>query len=346
MPQLMSQYIRVLLASATLLCTLLLPGLAVAQGTLETIQVHGPALEGNLAGDDPEREVFVYLPPGYAEDTGTRYPVVYFLHGYGATAQIYVEGVLDLPASADAAITAGAQPAIIVVPNAYNTYSGSMYANSPTVGDWESYIADDLVTYIDSNYRTLAAPGSRGLSGHSMGGYGTLRIGMKRPGVFAALYAMSACCLLNQAPDAAAVAEQVERMAEGSVAEAGGFANVLQAQASAWAPNPQNPPYYSDWPYDDEGEALPLVQGKWIANSPLVTVDQYVPVLQGYRAIALDVGDKDSLVDSNSRLSAALERLGVAHGYEIYDGDHGNRVGQRFREEVLPFFTQHLDTVE
>ena len=57
----------------------------------------------------------------------------------------------------------------------------------------------------------------------------------------------------------------------------------------------------------------------------------------------LDVGDKDSLLDSNTRLSGELERLGIVHAYEVYDGDHGNRVGARFRENVLTFFTQHLD---
>ena len=59
---------------------------APAKGTLERIMVHGRALEGNLEGDSPERPVVVYLPPSYARDTSRRYPVLYFLHGYTATA--------------------------------------------------------------------------------------------------------------------------------------------------------------------------------------------------------------------------------------------------------------------
>src|SRR5438309_1704037 len=59
-------------------------------GTVERITVHGRALEGNLEGDSPDRAVVVYLPPGYARDTARRYPVLYFLHGYGATAETYV----------------------------------------------------------------------------------------------------------------------------------------------------------------------------------------------------------------------------------------------------------------
>src|SRR5215470_7682686 len=53
------------------------------KGKLERIKVHGKSLEGNLEGDSPDREVFVYLPPSYQTQTSRRYPVVYMLHGYG-----------------------------------------------------------------------------------------------------------------------------------------------------------------------------------------------------------------------------------------------------------------------
>ena len=86
---------------------------------------------------------------------------------------------------------------IVVMPNAYSKYGGSMYSSSVTTGDWEMYIAEDLVAYMDSHYRTIPERGSRGLAGHSMGGYGAVRIGMKRPDVFSSLYIMSACCLIN-----------------------------------------------------------------------------------------------------------------------------------------------------
>jgi len=326
------------------LASLLVAGTAMAQaggGTLEQIRVPGPSLAGNLSGDDATRDVFVYLPPGYAGQTDRRYPVVYFLHGYGANAQAYVN-LLGLPEAADQAIAAGAREMIVVLPDANSPYSGSMYSNSPTTGDWEGFVADDLVAYIDEHYRTLPEPGSRGLSGHSMGGYGTLRIGMKRPGVFGALFAMSSCCLLNRAPAAEAVAQQRERTADGQP-QGGGFANVLLAQAAAWAPNPQNPPLYFDWPYDENGEPDPVVAGRWAANSPLVFVDQYVPALKSYRAIFLDVGDRDSLMATNVQLDEALDRLGIAHEFELYEGDHGNRVAARFRANVLPFFSAELD---
>ena len=60
-------------------------------GTMERITVHGRSLEGNLEGDSPDRPVIVYLPPGYAKETARRYPVLYYLHGYTATAEAYAK---------------------------------------------------------------------------------------------------------------------------------------------------------------------------------------------------------------------------------------------------------------
>jgi S-formylglutathione hydrolase FrmB len=229
-----------------------------------------------------------------------------------------------------------------------------MFSNSVTTGDWESYIADDLIAYVDGHYRTLARRESRGLSGHSMGGYGTVRIGMKRPDVFAALYAMSSCCLLidpARGGDVVMRAARERAAAQGQTAEqrpsgrpdpSAGFANALSAQAAAWAPNPDNPPQYFDLPFKN-GELDPLVAAKWLANAPLLMVDQYVPSLKRYRAIALDVGNADPLRADNVNLDAALTRLRVAHEFEEYEGDHGNRVRERFASKVLPFFSEQLD---
>jgi enterochelin esterase-like enzyme len=340
----------VLGATVAIVTAQIAPGTLLAQGpagSLEKIRVHGPALEGNLSGDDSTREAFVYLPPSYATETERRYPVVYFLHGYTATADAY-SNFLELPRSADQAIADGAREMIIVLPDAFTAYSGSMYSNSATTGDWESFVADDLVAHIDANYRTLPARESRGLAGHSMGGYGTMRIGMKRPDAFGVLYAMSSCCLLM---DPAEGGDAVMRAAS-ERADAGeprgrpdpnaGFANALFAQAAAWAPNPDNPPDYFDLPFKD-GELDRLVAAKWIANAPLVMVDQYVPSLKRYRAIALDVGDADPLGADNLNLDAALTRLGVDHRFELYEGDHGNRVRERFAAKLVPFFSEHLD---
>jgi pimeloyl-ACP methyl ester carboxylesterase len=315
------------------------------KGTVEKIKIHGKALEGNLEGDSPDRDVFVYLPPSYAKDTTRRYPVVYFLHGYGVNAEAYWK-MMTVPDTADKDIAANTSKEMILVnPDAFTIYDGSMYSNSLTTGDWEGYVSHDLVQYIDSHYRTIANRDSRGLAGHSMGGYGTLRIGMKHPEVFSALYAMSSCCLMNS-PQVrpAPPANAAPAPANGAAPARGrgrGFANVGSAQAAAWAPNPNNPPKFFDL-LEEDGKLRPEIAAKYVANSPMVMIDQYVPQLEQYRAIALEVGTADTLFQSNKQLDAELSRLKVPHTYETYEGDHTNRVKERYETRVLPFFSTNL----
>src|SRR5436853_471873 len=163
---------------------------------VEHVKIHGRSLEGNLEGDTADPDVAVYLPPSYATDKSKRYPVVYLLHGYGGRDDTFNGRLATLPDSSDNQIKAGTiKEMIVVMPNSYTLHKGSMYSNSVTTGDWEGYVAVDLVAYMDSHYRTIPNRASRGLGGHSMGGYGALKIGMKHPEVFSALYLMSSCCL-------------------------------------------------------------------------------------------------------------------------------------------------------
>ncbi len=325
---------------------------ATRKGACERIKVHGKSLEGNLAGDPADRDVSVYLPPSYAAERNRRYPVVYLLHGYTNsdegwygpnTKSGFQSAGTTLPAVADEAIARGAaREMILVMPNAYNAYQGSMYSSSVTTGDWEAYITRDLVSYIDSHYRTLATAASRGLAGHSMGGYGTIRLAMKHPGIFSSIYILSACCLTaNLVPkgDAYAQAEAVHTPAD--VAKLNRGPVTILAEAAAWSPNPKNPPFFFDLPIQD-GSPRPDVIARWAANAPLAMIDQYIPNLKELRAIGMDVGDKDGLAKSNEALSRVLSDYGIEHSFEIYDGDHTNRIAERVGAKVLPFFSANL----
>jgi|SRR5436190_1960668 len=320
---------------------------AARSGSVEHIKVHGAALEGNLEADSPDRDVTVYLPPGYAADRSRRYPVVYLLHGYGGTDSTWTGRLASLPDIADRLVAAGhLNELIVVMPNAFSLHKGSMYSSSVTTGDWESYIARDLVGYVDSHYRTIADRTGRGLAGHSMGGYGAVRIGMKRPDTFSVLYLMSACCLNAQTdarPDAMAASAAIRTREEAVEAAKGrGFGPSLNlALAAAWSPNPANAPLFLDLPIND-GRVRPEILAKWAANAPLVMIDQYVPSLKTYRAIGLDIGTSDTLLAFNQEFDRALKRFGIGHQYEEYDGDHTNRVAERLEMKVLPFFSSHL----
>ena len=314
---------------------------------VEHIKVHGKSLEGNLEGDSADRDVTIYLPPSYAKDKSRRYPVVYLLHGYGGRDDTFNGRLATLPDSADRDIAAGlAKEMIVVMPNSYTLHKGSMYSSSITTGDWESYVAVDLVAYVDGHYRTIPNRLSRGLGGHSMGGYGALRIGMKRPDVFSALYLMSSCCLnatLTFDPGRMAPAEAIKTREEAENAGRGrGFGpSVNLAEAAAWSPNPKNPPLYLDLPVKD-GQLQPDVIAKWAANAPLAMVGQYVTNLKKYNAISIEIGTKDGLYRTNKQLDDMLTSFGVAHGYDEYEGDHTNRVFERIEKNALPFFSKQL----
>jgi enterochelin esterase-like enzyme len=311
--------------------------------SVEHIKVHGKALEGNLEGDAVDRDVFVFLPPGYAKEKSRRYPVVYALHGYSIGAEQWTHEI-HVPQTIEGAFAKGIQEMIVVLPDSKTLHNGSMYSSSVTTGDFENFIAHDLVSYIDAHYRTIPDRMSRGLVGHSMGGYGATRIGMKHSDVFGSLYIMSPCCLSPRQggpanPDLEKQLESVKTPEDS--AKLSFFPRAMLASAAAWSPNPKNPPLYLDLPTKD-GQPQPAVLAKWAANAPLAFVDQYIGSLRQYRAISIDVGDQDGLKVDTGKLHDVLDTYGIKHGFEVYSGTHTSKVADRFQNHVMPFFSQNL----
>lgn len=320
------------------------PAVAGARSvTVERVKVHGAALEGNLEGNAVLRDVLVFLPPGYAREKPRRYPVVYALHGYFIGAEQWTHEI-HVPQTIEGAFAQGVKEMIVVLPDAKTVHNGSMYSSSATTGDFERFVAHDLVAYVDAHYRTIPERTSRGLAGHSMGGYGATRIGMKHADVFGSLYIMSPCCLAPRAaePPGSDVAKALEAVK--TPADAAGLPFPARAQlaaAAAWSPDPKSPPLYLELATKN-GEPQPLVLAKWAANAPLAFLDQYVGELRRYRAIAVDVGDQDRLKDDTARLHDALDRYAIANTLEVYAGTHTSKVADRFQNHVLPFFDRSL----
>ena len=307
----------------------------------ERITIRGKAIEGNLEGNTVDRTVLVFLPPGYQRERNRRYPVVYALHGYSIGAEQWAQEI-HVPQTIEGAFARGARELIVVLPDSKTRHNGSMYSSSVTTGDFEAFIARDVVSYVDAHYRTIPNRNSRGLVGHSMGGYGASRIGMKHADVFGSLYIMSPWCLSPRGIGPANPANEEALAAVKTPADSAALPFGLRAQlaaAAAWSPNPKNPPLFLDLP---TGENRPSVLARWAANAPLAFVDQYVGNLRQYRGIAIDVGDKDGLRADASRLHDALDKYGIAHGFEIYPGTHTSAVAVRFQEHVMPFFSRTL----
>ncbi len=116
----------------------------------------------------------------------------------------------------------------------------------------------------------------------------------------------------------------------------------ILAGSAAWAPNPNKPPFYANLPTID-GVIQPDIVSKIHANQALAIIDQYIGNLKQMTAIAFDVGDKDTAIAAASRkLSAVLDDYGIDYSFEVYDGDHFNRLRERLEMHAIPFFSENL----
>ena len=336
-----------------LVCAAALELHAQGGGVTHVDSVPAPSLEANLLGDPAWRQATVYLPPSYSKSS-KRYPVVYLLHGFDADHRAFMRGAyqnLNVRISMDSLIKAGrTREMIVVTPNARDFFDGSFYANSVTTGNWEDFIARDLVSYMDRRYRTVRNRSARGIAGHSMGGYGAIRVGMRHPETFSAIYALSACCLAQyDSIPTAGVRSWKGALAlseRDQFAKAGFISKILYEIAGVYSPNPSKPPFFVDFPYRLDGDSLVLVPDvavRWAAT-PMSMVPQYADGLRRMQ-IAFDAGTADGFKDipaNVTRLDSVLTSLGIPHAAELYDGTHGSRIRSRLESKVFPFFSKAL----
>jgi enterochelin esterase-like enzyme len=322
-------------------------------GTIKTDEFHFVSLEANLVGDSPKRSILVYLPPGYERQKKMSYPVVYLLHGFngygvGNKGWIREGGDFNVETISRLIGERKISPMIIVMPDGSNRYGGSFYTNSIATGNWEDHIVRDLVAFIDKNYRTLPRAESRGIAGHSMGGYGALKIALKHPDVFGAAYGTSSCCL-SYTPSAENSQSMIAAGKLASFAEADKATFPVQvrfALAAAWSANPTKPPFFSEYPLNVNGgdaERSSDVLARWQANIPTYMADQFATNLRRLRGIAFDAGTQEaSIQNANRQFAEALERNKIEHTFEIFEGGHTDKVRERIETKMLPFFSRTL----
>ena len=322
-----------------------------AQNTLGTIVsrvIESKSLQNN-GGEKTNCKISVYLPPQY-EQSSQRYPVIYYLHGFSGTDSINP----NMKTILDRGINLGKiRPYILVISNQKTLYDGSFYSNSSLIGNWSDFTAHDLVEYIDKNFRTIANRDSRGIAGHSMGGYGAFKIGMLFPDVFSSIYALSPGLLAfvkEFGPNSTSYKELGNIKTNEELFKSY-YPKVLVAVGRAWTPNLSNPPFYCDMPFTYEGDKMIVnssVLEKWQANMPVYMVDKYADNLRKLTAIKMDWGRNDAsrFPVQIGMLSQRLENLGINHYAEEYIGDHGNKIWTkdgRVLNDMLPFFNDYLN---
>ena len=286
----------------------------------------------------------MFLPPSYAKDKSRRYPVVYALHGYSIGAEQWT-GEIHVPQTIEGAFAQGAGEMIVVLPDSKTAHNGSMYSSSVTTGDFERFIAHDVVAYVDAHYRTIPDRASRGLVGHSMGGYGATRIGMKHPDVFGSLYVMSPCCLAPRGSGPASA--DLEKAVAGDEGARRTARSCRSSPERSWPRRRRGRPTRRTRRSISTCRRRTARRSRTSSPSGRRTrrsrfVDQYVGNLRQYRAIAMDVGDQDGLRVDAGKLHEVLDTYGIANGFEVYPGTHTSRVADRFQNHVLKFFGRSL----
>lgn len=331
-----------------------------ATGRVVADTVPAPSLAGNLLGDPVRQPAFVYLPPGYDAEPDRRYATIYLLHGVLDSPAVWVKPVyqgMTIQAAMDSLIAAGEiRPMIVVMPNGRNAYGGSFYMNSPVGGNWGDFISRDLVAYVDSTYRTLARPESRAIAGHSMGGFGALRLAMLHPDVFSVAWGMSPCCLCCVGTETPADHpvwremggfDSAEEMWEHLDETDDPWPLLVAGSGAAFAPDPDRPPLYFDPLYRVEGDSVVPTGAlaREAAALPLAEVAAHVDDLKRLRGFAFDDGYADQfphIPRAVHAFSDSLFALGVPHVFEMYAGDHRDRIGERLPGRILPWLDARL----
>jgi S-formylglutathione hydrolase len=311
--------------------------------TGDTVEITSQALAGNLLGDPATRTLRVLLPPGYAT-SGKRYPVVYVLHYFTGNSQSHY---YDFMSAFQNGHKAGeVRDMILVFPDASNKLDGSWYLDSPTTGGYETYVVQEVVNYIDGKYRSIPRAASRGVTGCSMGGDGTVHLAFMHPDVFGVAVPVSA----NYDWASPDWAKDIAQDFTGAPKNLGDFAGlpfgvqVYVSRAAAAAPNPSKPPFYEDMPFEISGGAPRAVAAVWDkigAVDPTHDATRYAKQPKRLAAIMLYHGSADDTVpvEFARNYDQLLTKLGIEHKYlEVANGGH---CGLAY-EPVLKFMTDHL----
>ncbi len=328
-------------------------------GALDELVVESDLLAGNALHDPARRPLYVYRSPGVELDHPKPLPSIYFIQGYtGQLDMIKQHDWLEpnIVERVDAMFAGGDCPAAIVVfVDCWTSYGGSQFLNSTSTGPYQDYLCDEVVQFVDSRYPTAADRDHRGLTGKSSGGYGAMVVPMMRPDVFGALASHAGDALFDvcYAADFRRKARILRDDFEGSwdvffdrLAEAEKFSYERFAPledygyAACYSPDPDRPGK-ALVPFEIEtGRLIDDIWQRWLELDPVRMAPGHADALRSMRRIYLDAGKSDEyFLDLGATAFAAeLDKLGVQHTLELFDGKHGGiayRYPGAIRELVL-----------
>jgi len=309
-------------------------------GRFDEHQLESAALRGNPLGDPHVRPLWVYVPPGAGE---TPLPSLYLIQGMTGQLDMWRNRSAFRPTVPELVdrlfAEEGCPPALVVFVDAWTSYGGSQFVDSPGTGDYHTYLCDEIVPFVDAHYRTLAEPAHRGISGKSSGGYGAMITPMLRPDLFGGLatHAGDALFEVSYQPDFRESARALRDSYDGS------FDAFWQDFRSRPAFSKQTDfPLLNTWgmaacysanadgtvdlPFAvATGELVPDVWERWLAWDPVRMVDRHADALRSLRTIYIDAGKSDQFfLDLGAEaFRRALVRIGVTDVFfELFDATH------------------------
>lgn len=312
---------------------------------LQQTRINSKALAGNLIGDPSLREMAVLLPPSYFKENRQRFPVVYLLHGLGKRSAGHLETSSMFPMLYNQMKDGSLLEMILVAVDGSTRFGGSYYSNSPTIGNFEDYITQEIVPLVDSLYRTHRAARWRAIGGFSMGGYGAIKLAMKNSNLFSQVGSLSGSPLsiryrrsiYRRALQGHKKAESLQDLLERITFESNWSLAAAYAKAAAFSPNPSKPPLYIDLPFESSspGEDDSVWQ-RWWDDDPLSLVTRYQRNLRALDQIYMDHGDDETTLGTED-FDRELVRYGISHNHYIYRGDHVDNLPDRYLRMLRSF---------
>jgi S-formylglutathione hydrolase FrmB len=300
-------------------------------------------LKGNPLGDPHVRPLWVYVPPGYDDEPDRSYPSIYVIQGLTGQIDAWRNRMTfrkNFPELADELFASGeSPPAVLVFVDAWTSLGGSQFIDSPGTGRYLTYICDELVPFVDENYRTLPGAEHRGITGKSSGGYGAMVDPMLRPDVFGGLATHAGDALFEMCylPDFRKSVRELRDKYESSFEK---FWEDFRSRPAFSKDSDYH--LLNDWcmaacysadedgtvhlPYDVEtGELRPEIWERWLAWDPVRMVAGHEDALRSLKAIYIDCGKRDQFfLDLGAEaFRRELEKIGVTDVFfELFDATH------------------------
>jgi hypothetical protein len=312
-------------------------------GALDELEIESELLRGNPLGDPHVRPLWVYRPPAYEAEPERRFPSIYLIQGMTGQLDMWQNRTAFRPTTPERIdrlfAEEGCPPALVVFVDCWTSYGGSQFVDSPGTGRYLGHLCDEVVSFVDSRYRTLAEPAHRGLTGKSSGGYGAMVVPMLRPDVFGGLAthsgdALFELCYLRDFPEVVRALRDnyggsYERFWEDfrsrpafSTQSDYPLVNTY-AMAACYSANEDGS---IDLPFTETGELRDDVWQRWLAWDPVRMARRHADALRSMRAIYIDAGTRDEFfLDVGAEaFRQELETLGITDvRFELFDAGHG-----------------------